>query len=148
MTALLMIGYSRRIYSLWDALMMAQWNSWSARGQSPPSAAMRSIRWAFFSICASSSSVARRQARATVAGSKISRISNRSFARTRDRSPARLVRSNPAAGRSSLTKVPLPRRISRTPWATRKEMASRRVVRLTFSASLSSFSLGSLLPGA
>ena len=27
-------------------------------------------------------------------------------------------------------------------------MASRRVVRLTFSASLSSFSLGSLLPGA
>ena len=127
--------------------MMAQWNSWSARGQLPPSAAMRSTRSAFFRICSSSSSLARRQARATVAGSKISRISKRSLARTRERTPARAVKSIPGAGRLSATKVPFPRRMSRTPWATKKEMASRRVVRLTPMAPLSSFSLGSLLPG-
>ena len=53
----------------------------------------------------------------------------------------------PGLGRLSATKVPFPRRMSSTPWATRKEMASRRVVRLTPMDSLSSFSLGSLLPG-
>ena len=128
--------------------MMAMWNSWSARGQSPPARAIRSIRSALRRIWRSSSSVARWQASATVAGSKISRISKRSLARTRDRRLDRAVRSTALSGRSWATKVPLPRRISSTPWATRKEMASRRVVRLTCSASLSSFSLGSLAPGA
>ena len=92
--------------------------------------------------------LARWHASATVAGSKIRRISKRSLARSLARRPVRLLKSMPAAGSSSATKVPLPRRISSTPWATRKEIASRRVVRLTSKALLNSFSLGSLLPGA